>query len=122
VVLEVEEFLRCGPHARLRTGRLCGYDKRLCADVLEAFVVELSRSYKRRAKALLGLDSVDDALTGAVSVMQRETLRSDLRSISPKVNHQQSHVLALDSVYVRDAQTGELLFHALAAPTADEVR
>jgi len=30
-------------------------------------------------------------------------------------------VLALDGVYVRAAQSGELLFHALAAPTADEV-
>jgi len=42
-------------------------------------------------------------------------------SISPKVNHQQSHVLALDGVYARAAQAGELVFHALAAPTADEV-
>jgi len=31
-------------------------------------------------------------------------------------------VLALDGVYVRDAQSGELIFRALAAPTADEVR
>ena len=63
----------CSLPWRLRV--LCGYDKRLCADVLEActprlrrsvdlrglrplrFVVELSRSYKRRAKKSLGLDS-----------------------------------------------------------------
>ena len=101
----------CSLPWRLRV--LCGYDKQLCADVLEAFVVELSRSCKRRAKATLGLRTVDDALTGAVSVIQRgdSALRLNVHF----------HVLALDGVYVRAAQGGELVFHALAAPTADEV-
>ncbi len=31
------------------------------------------------------------------------------------------HVIALDGVYVRSPDSGELVFHALAAPTADEV-
>ena len=35
----------CSMPWRLRV--LCGYDKRLCADVLEAFAVELSRSHKQ---------------------------------------------------------------------------
>ena len=59
----------CSLPWRLRV--LLGYDKRLCAEVLEAFVALVSRSYKRRAKALLGLDSTGDAMTGAVSVIQR---------------------------------------------------
>jgi hypothetical protein len=58
-----------GQRSRSASDRLD--DRRLCADVLEAFVVELSRSLKRRAKQVLGLASVDDALTGAVSVIQR---------------------------------------------------
>ena len=59
----------CSLPWRLRV--LLGYDKRLCAEVLDAFVTLVSRSYKRRAKALLGLDSTGDAMTGAVSVIQR---------------------------------------------------
>jgi len=47
-----------------------GYDRDLCADVLEAFVVEVSRALKRRAKGVLGLKSLAAALTGAVSVIQ----------------------------------------------------
>jgi hypothetical protein len=41
-----------------------GYDKDLCREAASAFAKELSRSLKRRAKALLGLSSVDQALTG----------------------------------------------------------
>ncbi len=79
----------------------------------QAFVLELSRSLKRRAKAILGLDTIDDALTGAVSVIQRgdSALRLNVHF----------HVLALDGVDVRDRQSGELVFQELAAPTADEV-
>ena len=40
----------CSLPWRLRV--LCGYDRRLCAEVLEAFVLELSRSLKRRAKKM----------------------------------------------------------------------
>ena len=59
----------CSLPWRLRV--LLGYDKRLCAEVLEAFVVELGRSYKRRAKDALDLATVEQAQTGAVSVIQR---------------------------------------------------
>jgi hypothetical protein len=101
----------CSLPWRLRV--LLGYDKRLCAEVLEVFVLELSRAYKRRAKALLGLSSVDDALTGAVSVIQRgdSALRLNVRF----------HVIVLDGVYVRSPGSGELVFHALAAPSAEEI-
>ena len=45
---------------------LCGYDRKLCAAVLGAFVGELSRSLRLRAKHLLGLRSVEQAHTGVV--------------------------------------------------------
>jgi hypothetical protein len=101
----------CSLPWRLRV--LLGYDRRLCADVLEAFVVELSRSYKRRAKASLSLQTVDDALAGAVSVIQRgdSALRLNVHF----------HVLALDGAYVRPPDGGAPVFHALAAPSAEEI-
>jgi hypothetical protein len=48
-----------------------GYDRKLCADVLDAFIVSLCRSLRRRAKLQLGLRSVEDALSGAVTFIQR---------------------------------------------------
>jgi hypothetical protein len=45
---------------------LCGYDRELCAEVLGAFVEELMRSYRFRAKRGLGLASVEDAHPGAI--------------------------------------------------------
>ena len=96
----------CSLPWRLRV--LCGYDRKLCAEVLDAFMVELTRSLKHRAKRALR-----HALTGAVSVIQRgdSSLRLNVHF----------HVLVLDGVYVREAQSAPLVFHALAEPTADEV-
>jgi len=88
---------------------LLGYDRELCAEVLGAFVSELRRSMRWRAKRELGLSSVDDALTGAITVVQR--FDSALRL---NVHY---HTLALDGVYVRADGDGPLAFHALAAPT-----
>ena len=48
-----------------------GYDKALCRAATCAFEKEVSRSLKRRAKQLLGLQSVSLALTGLVAVVQR---------------------------------------------------
>lgn len=48
-----------------------GYDRRLCADVLDAFVGALVSWLRRRAKRQLGLRSVDDALPGAITFIQR---------------------------------------------------
>jgi len=89
-----------------------GYDRKLCADVLRAFVGALSRSLRWRAKRALGLRSVDDALVGAVTFVQRadSALRLNVHF----------HTLALDGVYVRDEQ-GELQFHPLPEPTGEEV-
>lgn len=88
------------------------YDRQLCSDVLEAFIGALTRSQRWRAKRMLGLASVDDALVGAVTFIQRadSSLRLNVHF----------HTVALDGVYVRDAQ-GQLVFRALPEPSADEV-
>ncbi len=101
----------CSLPWRLRV--LCGYDRHLCAEVLEAFVVGRSRSLKRRAKQSLGLATVGQAHTGAVSVIQRGD--SDLRL------NVHFHLLALDGVCVREEPSAPLVFHPLPAPTVDEV-
>jgi len=90
-----------------------GYDQQLCAEILAAFTAELSRSYKYRAKHLLGLCSVNEIHTGSVSLVHRadSALRLNV--------HQ--HVMALDGVYVRDKSTSELIFHPLAEPTHEQV-
>ena len=57
------------------------YDRRLCADVLGAFIRALTRSLRRRAKRHLDLRSVDEAQVGAVTFIQRSdsALRLSLR-------------------------------------------
>ena len=92
---------------------LLGYDRRLCSEVASAFVGEMLRSLRRRAKRLLGLASVADAHPGAVAAVHRadSALRLNVHF----------HLLALDGVYVRDRVTGSLLFHPLPAPTQAEV-
>ena len=90
-----------------------GYDRRLCADVISAVAQALQRSIRRRSKKLLGLKSIEDALFGAVTFIQRAD--SALR-LNPH-----AHTLALDGVYVRDA-AGVLVFHALPAPSAQDVK
>ncbi len=59
----------CSLPWRLRTA--LAYDRRLCADVLDAFMTALTRSLRRRAKKHLGLRSIEDALTCAVTFIQR---------------------------------------------------
>lgn len=88
------------------------FDRALCAEVLNAFITALTRSLRWRAKRLLGLRSVEEALVGALTVIQRSD--SALR-VNPHF-----HTLCLDGVYVRDEQ-GELSFHPLPAPSAEEV-
>lgn len=92
---------------------LLGYDRKLCAGVVSAFVSELSRSLRSRAKHALRLRSVAAAHTGAVAAIQRtdSALRLNVHA----------HVLALDGVYVRDDETGALVFHPLPTPTRAEV-
>jgi hypothetical protein len=92
----------------------CGYDRELCADVVNAFVEELMRSLRWRAKRELGLASVDDAHPGAITFIQR--FDSALRL------NAHAHTLALDGVYVQSSDAAaELTFHALSEPTDDDV-
>ena len=99
----------CALPWRLRV--LLGYDRALCAEVLLAFTGALSRSLKHRAKAQLGLPSVEDADVGAITFVQR----SDA-SLRLNVHF---HTMALDGVYVREP-SGALAFHALDAPTFEQ--
>jgi hypothetical protein len=84
-----------------------GYDRKLCADVLDAFITSLRRSLRLRAKSQLGLRSIEDALFGAVTFIQRadSSLRLNVHF----------HCLVLDGVYVRDDE-GALRFHELGDP------
>ena len=88
------------------------YDKRLCTDVLNAFVGSIRRSLRHRAKRELGLRSVENAQFGGVTFIQR--VDSSLRL------NVHFHSLVLDGVYVRE-KTGELRFHALPGPTPEQV-
>ena len=90
---------------------LCGYDRKLCAEVLGAFVGELSRSLRLRAKHWLG--SVGQAHTGVVTFVQR--FDSGLRL------NVHLHSLALDGVYVREPGDAPLVLHPLPAPSANDV-
>jgi hypothetical protein len=92
---------------------VCGYDRKLCAAVLGAFVGEISRSLRLRAKHLLGLGSVEQAHTGVVTFVQR--FDSGLRL------NVHLHSLVLDGVYVREPGDGPLVFHPLPAPSATDV-
>ncbi len=118
----------CSLPWRLRV--LLGHDRRLCAAVLEAFVLALSRSLKRRAKKILGLKTLRAAHNGAVSVMHfvPSALRRPPWTPSNPVQrgdsglrlNVRSHVLALDGVYVREEPSASLVFHPLPDPTVDE--
>ena len=88
------------------------YDRKLCADVLAAFIGALKRSLRWRAKREFGLRSVRDAQVGALTFVQRadSALRLNVHF----------HTLAVDGVYVRD-EAGELKFRELAEPMAEDI-
>jgi len=92
---------------------LLGYDRKLCAAVLSAFATELSRSYRHRAKREHGLPSLSALHTGSVTFVQRvdSALRLNVHA----------HTIALDGVYERDEQAGELRFLPLPEPTEHDV-
>ncbi|MBM3270572.1 MAG: transposase [Candidatus Sericytochromatia bacterium] len=89
-----------------------GYDRKLCADVLDAFASSLLRHIRWRVKRLFGLASVSDAQVGAITFVQRND--SALR-LAPHF-----HTLAADGAWVR-GEDGDLRFLALPEPTAEEV-
>jgi hypothetical protein len=81
--------------------------------LLNAFVGELSRSLRARAKRELGLASVTETYTGGVTFVQRFDSGWRLNV--------HLHSLAMDDVYVREGDDGPLVFHALPEPSQDEV-
>ena len=100
----------CSLPWKIRTA--VAFDRRLCADVLAAFADALLRLLRWRAKRAFGLGSVDDALVGAITFVQR--CDGALR-IDPHF-----HTLAADGTWVRDEQ-GDLRFRALDDPSPEEV-
>jgi hypothetical protein len=92
---------------------LMGYDKKLCADILSGYAAQLMRWYKQRGKQLLGLKSINEAHTGAVTIVQRfdSALRLNVHA----------HTLCVDGVYTRDESSGQLVFHQLPEPTHQQV-
>ena len=91
-----------------------GYDRKLCAQVLGAFVHELSRSYRHRAKREHALASMSALYTGQVTFVQRvdSALRLNVHA----------HAIALDGVYQRDQHGDELRFLPLPEPTEQDVQ
>ena len=89
-----------------------GYDRHLCAAVFDAFARELMALHKRRAKRLLRLSSLSQAVTGTVTFVQR--FDSELR-LAPH-----GHVLSPDGVWVQGGH-GALEFHVLPQPSPAEL-
>jgi hypothetical protein len=94
---------------------LLGYDRKLCAEVVSAFMTEVDRSLRWRAKRELGLASVAEAHTGSVVAVQRtdSALRLNVHS----------HALVLDGVYVHegDDPRAPLEFRELDTPTHADI-
>ncbi|MCK6538361.1 MAG: hypothetical protein L6Q84_35765 [Polyangiaceae bacterium] len=94
---------------------LLGYDRKLCAEVVSAFMAEVDRSLRWRAKRELGLASVADAHTGGVAAVQRtdSALRLSVHF----------HSLVLDGVYVHESgdPRAPLEFRELDTPTHADV-
>jgi hypothetical protein len=94
---------------------LLGYDRKLCAEVVSAFMAEVDRSLRWRAKRGLGLASVAQAHTGSVVAVQRtdSALRLNVHF----------HALVLDGVYVQadGDPRAPLEFRELDTPTQADI-
>jgi len=94
---------------------LLGYDRKLCAEVVSAFMAEVDRSLRWRAKRELGLGSMAVAHTGAVVAVQRadSALRLNVHF----------HALVLDGVYVHqdDDPSAPLEFRELDTPSHADI-
>ncbi|GMV13973.1 MAG: hypothetical protein AMXMBFR56_21970 [Polyangiaceae bacterium] len=94
---------------------LLGYDRKLCAEVVSAFMAEVDRSLRWRAKRELDLASVADAHTGGVVAVQRtdSALRLNVHF----------HSLVLDGVYVHEGDDPQapLEFRVLDTPTHADI-
>jgi Transposase zinc-binding domain len=94
---------------------LLGYDRKLCSEVVSAFMAEVDHSLRWRAKRELGLASVAEAHTGSVVAVQRtdSALRLNVHF----------HALVLDGVYVheRGDPSAPLEFRELDTPTHADI-
>jgi len=91
----VRQFVLSLPWARRY---LLARDQKLCRGVLKVFVETVTAWYRERLE-------LPEGRTGAIAVIQRF---SSSLALNPHF-----HVLFLDGLYQRDAQSGELVFHPL---------
>ena len=88
------------------------YNAEVCSDVITAFMRAVARSFKRRAKDILGLASARDLHTGGICFLQR--FGSSGANLNPHL-----HALVLDGVFVEE--DNGLRFVALPEPTRGEL-
>ncbi len=62
---------------------LLGYDRKLCSEVVSAFMTEVDRSLRWRAKRELGLASVGEAFTGSVLARAEDGQRAPTQRARP---------------------------------------
>ena len=106
----VRQWVLSLPHA-LRFA--VGFDATLCGQVLALFIRAVRRFYCHRAKAHLGLASVRQAHTGAVTALQRFSGGLGLGL--------HFHSLFVDGVFVEQAD-GAVWFRAAPPPGRDELQ
>jgi hypothetical protein len=91
---------------------LFAYDSSLTSEALGAYVGEISRFLRRKAKELFELSSVNDAHPGAITVIHRA---GGAMNLNPHF-----HTVATDGVFLLDPD-GKPSFRALPAPTDKEI-
>ena len=106
----VRQWVLSLPYAR---SFAVGFDVKLCGQVLTLFIRAVGRCYRRRAKAHLGLASVRQAHTGAVTAIQRFS-----GSLGLNVHF---HSLFVDGVFLEQAN-GTAQFRALPPPSRSELQ
>jgi hypothetical protein len=87
------------------------YDSALLSKALDCFIRSVSHWQRHEAKKRYGLSSVAEAITAAVTVVQRFGSAINL--------HPHLHSLFADGVWVR--RDGKLVFVKLGRPSADEL-
>ncbi|RYF08470.1 MAG: hypothetical protein EOO40_07830, partial [Deltaproteobacteria bacterium] len=90
-----------------------GFDATLCGQVLALFIRAVQRRYRRRAKAQLGLASVRQAHTGAVTAIQRFSSSLGLNL--------HFHSLFVDGIYLERAD-GTAQFRTVPPPSRRELQ
>ena len=92
---------------------LIAYDARLCSKILNAFIREVFRWYRRYAKEYAGLNSMSEPRCGSVTFIQRAGSALNLNV--------HFHALVLDGVYLHQGWAKPLSFLVLPAPRTIDV-